>query len=298
MGYRSLEEILKKGKEDGIPFWQVILEDDCKERQVTKEDSMKKIGELYQSMKDANDAYDSKLRSSSNLVGGDGLKMETAVKEGNTICGSFIGEVMVKAIKMMESNACMKRIVAAPTAGSCGVVPAVLITFQEEFKISDEKMIEAMYVVAGIGEIIATRAFISGAEGGCQAEIGSASAMAAGGIAYLKGGDDQCIVHAAAIALKSLLGLVCDPVAGLVEVPCVKRNVIGSVNALTSADLALAGIRSVIPPDEVIDAMRSVGLCMHSSLRETAEGGLAATNTGIELTKKLHEDSEVETESE
>lgn len=287
MAFRSFEEILKVGKENKLLFWEVILQDDCKERQVSKEQSYQRMLQVYKSMEDANKNYDSKLRSSSKLVGGDGAKMSEALKKGDTICGDFVGEVMAKAIKMGESNACMKRIVAAPTAGSAGVVPAVLLTFQERYQVSNEKMVEAMYVVAGIGQIIATRAFISGAEGGCQAEVGSASAMAAGGIAYLKGGDEECILHAAAISLKNLLGLVCDPVAGLVEVPCVKRNVIGAVNALSSADLALAGIRSAIPPDEVVDAMRSVGMRMHRSLRETGEGGLAATETGIEIASRV-----------
>ena len=156
------------------------------------------------------------------------------------------------AIKMGESNACMRRIVAAPTAGSCGVLPAVLLSYEEINATEEEKMIEALYVAAGIGEVIANRAFISGAEGGCQAEIGSAAAMAAGAVAYLQGGDHNAIVNACAMALKNLIGLACDPVAGLVEIPCVKRNVIGAVDALSSADMAIAGIGSVIPPDEEI----------------------------------------------
>jgi L-serine dehydratase len=281
--FDSLQEILNKIKSENKTIYKVILEDDIKERQSTLEDSFNRMTNLYLSMKEANDSYDEKLHSSSGLVGGDGQKISEAIKDGNTICGDFIGEVMAKAIKMGESNACMKRIVAAPTAGSCGVIPAVFLTFQDRYDTPLEKMVEAMYIVGAIGQVIATRAFIAGAEGGCQAEIGAASAMAAGGIAYLKGGDADCIFHAAAMALKSLLGLVCDPVAGLVEVPCVKRNVVGAVNALTSADMALAGIRSVIPPDEVIDAMRSIGMAMSSTLRETGEGGLAATPTGCNI---------------
>lgn len=196
---------------------------------------------------------------------------------------------MEKAIKTAESNACMKRIVAAPTAGSCGVVPAVLITYQEFYDISDESIVKSLFVAAGIGQVIAERFSISGAEGGCQAEIGSASAMAAGALAYLRGGSGECIGQASAFALKSLLGLVCDPVAGLVEVPCIKRNVIGAVNAITSADMTLAGIRSVIPPDQVIDAIRSIGNEMPASLRETSKGGLAITETGIEIAKSMAE---------
>ena len=195
--------------------------------------------------------------------------------------------VVEKAVKMGESNACMKRIVAAPTAGACGVVPAVFLTLQEKLGFREEKMVEALYVAVGIGGVIAGRAFIAGASGGCQAEIGSASAMAAGGVAYLLGGEGEQIVHAAAMAMKNLLGLACDPVAGLVEVPCVKRNVIGAVNALTSADMAMVGIVSKIPPDEVIDAMRSIGLAIPSCIRETGQGGLAATPTGLRIAQEL-----------
>ena len=181
----------------------------------------------------------------------------------------------------------MKRIVAAPTAGSCGVVPAVFLTMQEEKHFSEDKMVEALYVAAGIGGVIASRAFLSGAAGGCQAEIGSASAMAAGGLTYLMGGNAEEISNASALALKNLLGLACDPVAGLVEVPCVKRNVIGAVNALTAADMTMAGIFSRIPPDEVIDAMRSVGRNMNEDIRETGKGGLAGTPTGVEIREKM-----------
>ena len=184
-----------------------------------------------------------------------------------------MGRVIAQALQMGESNACMKRIVAAPTAGACGVLPAVLIPLFRD----DPNTIRALFVAAGIGQVIATRASIAGASGGCQAEIGSASAMAAGALTALGGGIPSQITHAAAMALKNLLGLVCDPVGGLVEVPCVKRYVIGSVNALSAADMALAGIISRIPPDQVIDAMREVGDQMHPSLRETGQGGLANT---------------------
>ena len=188
---------------------------------------------------------------------------------------------------MGESNACMKRIVAAPTAGSCGVIPAVFITVQEEKGYTDDQMTEAMFVAAGIGGVIAHRAFLAGAAGGCQAEIGSASSMAAGAIAYLNGADAEGIAHAAAIAMKNLLGLACDPVAGLVEVPCVKRNVVGAVNAMTSCDMVLAGMISKIPPDEVFDAMRAVGRAMPENVRETGTGGLAGTPTGVEMRERI-----------
>ncbi|MBQ7840432.1 MAG: L-serine ammonia-lyase, iron-sulfur-dependent, subunit alpha [Lachnospiraceae bacterium] len=285
--YESLGDICSRAEEKKITFWEVILEDDCVERQLEREASFAQMKTMYLAMKDADASYDPALESRSGLTGRDGGKMEQYVNGGDTLCGDFIGRVMEKAVKMGESNACMKRIVAAPTAGACGVVPAVLLAMQDKYGFTDEKMTEALYVAAGIGGVIASRAFIAGAQGGCQAEIGSASSMAAGAAVYLRGGDAKAISHAAAMAMKNLLGLVCDPVAGLVEVPCVKRNVSGAVVALAAADMALAGVYSRIEPDEVIDAMREVGLSMPACMRETSEGGLAATPTGIRAKERL-----------
>lgn len=279
--YQSFQDIIDIEKETGKSFWEIVRDDDCKEMEITPEAAFDKMQEMYQAMKNADASYDPTLSSASGLVGRDGEKVASARQEGKLLCGSFLGLVMEKAIKMGESNACMKRIVAAPTAGSCGVLPAVFLSLEEEKGYSTEEMVKALYVSAGIGGIIAQRASVSGAAGGCQAEIGAASAMAAGGVAFLLGGDGEAIAHASAMAMKNLLGLACDPVAGLVEVPCVKRNVIGAVNALTSADLANAGIRSKIPPDEVFDAMRNVGRMLPEDLKETGKGGLAATPTGI-----------------
>lgn len=287
MSFRSLDEIINKCNEQDKPFWRVVLEDDMEERLVSEEESFEKMKQLYMAMKGADIAYDETLKSASGLIGGDGARMKQAISEGRTLAGPFIGEVMSKALKMGESNACMKKIVAAPTGGACGVIPAVLLTYEENFGAFLPQMIEAMYVAAGIGQVISARAFISGAAGGCQAEIGSASAMAAGALAYLNGGDEQCIIHAAALSFKNLMGLVCDTVGGLVEIPCVKRNVGGAVIAIASADMVVAGIRSQIPPDEVIDAMREVGEALPRTLRETGEGGLAATPTGREIMSKL-----------
>ena len=181
----------------------------------------------------------------------------------------------------------MKRIVAAPTAGSCGIIPAVFIAYEQYYKVNEDSIIKALFTASGIGEIVAENASISGAQGGCQAEIGTAAAMAAGGVAYLEGGNGECIANAAALALKNMLGLVCDPVAGLVEVPCIKRNAIGAVNAITAAQMALAGIKSVIPADEVIDAMFQIGCSLPACLRETSQAGLAATPTALKIEKKL-----------
>lgn len=285
--YKSLAEICRLSREFEIPFWKVVLEEDCREQGKTAEQSMKEMHAMYLAMKESNDNYDETLKSASGLVGTEGAKLRKRRLEGKLVCGDFIGSVMEKALRVSESNACMKRIVAAPTAGSCGVVPAAFLSIQEKMGYDDEQMTEALLVAAGIGGVIASRAFLAGAAGGCQAEIGSASAMAAGGLAYLLGGDADTIAHAAALALKNLLGLACDPVAGLVEVPCVKRNVMGAVNALTSADLAMAGIFSKIPPDEVIDAMRNIGRNMNEDIRETGKGGLAGTPSGIRIREKI-----------
>ena len=235
--------------------------------------------EMYVAMKNADSMYDGTLRSASNKAGGDGGLLHSYNESGKKICGSFMGKVMEKAIKMGESNACMRRIVAAPTAGSCGVLPAVLLSYEEDFDVAENDMVKAMYVAAGIGKVIAENAFIAGAAGGCQAEIGSASAMAAGALAFLQGGDSSAIINAATLSLKNFLGLVCDPVAGLVEVPCIKRNSYGAVNAVTSAQLSLAGIKSAIAPDDVVDSMRRIGNQLPASLKETSCGGLAITES-------------------
>ena len=285
--YRSLAEICEVEKREKIPFWKIVQQMDCVETGMSEPENFEKMRTMYQAMKEADDRYEGDLISPSGLVGSEGKKMQKAREAGITLCGRLMGKVMEKALKTGESNACMKRIVAAPTAGSCGVVPAVFITLEEEKHFTEDKMIEALYVAAGIGGVIANRAFLAGAAGGCQAEIGSASAMAAGGAAYLMGGNAEAIANAAALALKNLLGLACDPVAGLVEVPCVKRNVVGAVNALAAADMTLAGIGSKIPPDEVIDAMRSIGRSMNEDIRETGKGGLAGTPTGVKIKESL-----------
>lgn len=274
MSYNSLEEIVRECQEKDLPFDEVILLDDMNERNVSREESIETMRGMWEAMKGAERNYDGSLQSRSGLVGGAGKTMRAYVESGNTLCGPFVGKVMASALAMGESNACMKRIVAAPTAGACGVLPAVLVNYQKEKGTADEQIVRALYTAAGIGQVVAARAYIAGASGGCQAEIGTASAMAAGALTALGGGTPSQITHAAAMALKNLLGLVCDPVGGLVEVPCVKRNVIGSVNALSAADMALAGIISRIPPDQVIDAMREVGDQMHPSLRETARAAL------------------------
>lgn len=285
--YQLIEDIINDVNSTGTPFWKLIENEDCSEQEIDAEVSFAKMRAIYEAMKESDRAYDASLKSASGLVGGEGAKINKRIADGKMISGDFIGRVMEKALKVSESNACMKRIVAAPTAGSCGVLPAVLLSIQEKENYSDEDMIKALYVSAGIGGVIASHASLAGASHGCQAEIGAASAMAAGAIVHLYGGTAEEIGHAAALALKAVLGLACDPVAGLVEVPCVKRNVMGAVNAITSADMVLAGIYSKIPADEVFDAMNNIGKHMDEEIRETAEGGLAVTPTGNEVRRKI-----------
>ena len=287
MALDSMKEIFERSARENIPFWEIVLQYDMEERQVSRQASMAKMLLTWLAIQDAADSYTGTQRSVSGLGGGDGLKMRLYARRGESIGGEFMDEVIVQAISMAESNACMRRIVAAPTAGSCGVVPAVLLPLCEREHYTQHELLEALYVASGIGAVIAYRASISGAAGGCQAEIGTASAMAAGALVSLRGGTNEQIGHAVAMALKNLMGLVCDPVAGLVEVPCVKRNVIGAVNAISAADMALAGIESRIPVDEVIDAMGEVGRRMPVEFRETALGGLAATPTGKAVKERM-----------
>ena len=219
---------------------------------------------------------DEKLRSVTGLTGGQSVMMLRYLQEGRALCGSLLGKAEVYALATAECNACMGKIVAAPTAGACGILPGAIIAMMEEKGITEDQAVDALFVAAAVGQSIATQASISGAEGGCQAECGSAAAMAAAALTYLQGGNAQQCADAAAFALMNLLGLVCDPVGGLVEVPCVYRNVGSSGVAFTSADMVLSGICCPIDPDEVILAIKEVGDALPASLRETGEGGCAA----------------------
>lgn len=288
MSYQSMEEAQTRCEKEGIGFWKAVQLEDAGERGVTEEDSWKEMKRMWQAMQDGLDAYDPELMSRSRMVGKEGGLVDAYREAGDTLCGDFMAKVMSNALKMGCNNACMKRIVAAPTAGACGVLPAVLVTYYREYDVPEEKMIEAMYVAAGIGQIIANRAYLAGASGGCQAEVGSGSGMAAAAICHVKGGSTAQIGDACAMALKNLMGLVCDPVGGLVEVPCVKRNVGGAFNAVAAADMALAGIVSQIPVDQVIDAMKEVGDKMDVSLRETGIGGVAGSPRAAEVVARMN----------
>ena len=275
MSFLSCEEMLAAARSQNISLAEAILRSDLAESRLTEEASRHAMHHLWHVMEATSLDYDPAQRSRSGLSGGDAAKVEQAHQAGRSYGGDYLAEVTAEALKTAECNACMKRIVAAPTAGSCGVLPAVLLPLARAGEADEEAICDALYVAAGFGQVIAARATLAGAEGGCQAEVGAASAMAA----------------AAAMALGNLLGLVCDPVAGLVEVPCIKRNVVGAVNAVSCANMALAGVDYAIPCDEVIDAMGRVGSLLSPDLRETGQGGLAATPTGVRIAERLAEDA-------
>ena len=225
------------------------------------------------------------------LVGSEARLLQQAFEEGRTFLDPLTVKAEIFALAVMGENSRMGVIVAAPTAGAGGVVPGMLLALEEERKIDPEKTVRALVVAGGVGSIIALSANISGAAGGCQNEVGVASAMGAAGVAYMVGGGTRQCIHAAALALKNTLGLVCDPVGGLVEVPCVKRNALFSVHGLTAAQLAMAGVESVIPMDEIVEAMVRIGRSLPRGLRETAEGGLATTETGTAIALRLKEEA-------
>jgi L-serine dehydratase len=224
------------------------------------------------------------IQSMTGLTGGDARRVNTTRP---TLISDTLQQAIARSLAVAEVNASMKKIVAAPTAGSSGIIPAALYITLNKLHLPEDRVIEALFTAAGIGVVIANHAPISGAEGGCQAECGVASAMATAAVVELAGGSPSQMGHAVALSLKNMLGLVCDPVAGLVEIPCIKRNVIGVVNAIVSAELALAGVQSVIPPDEVIQALNDVSKRLPIELRETACGGLAITPTGRALKTKF-----------
>ena len=286
--YQSVEALIQLATTQGKTIGAVVLDQQAIELHVGKEDVYREMAGTFRVMEESVEwGLEPGHRSPSGLSGGDARKVLPSINEKGSIGGNPLGIALVKALAVTEVNATMGRIVAAPTAGSCGILPAAVLTVMETKGLSMEDAVMALFTAGGIGIAITKQATISGAEGGCQAECGSAAAMAAAAIVEMVGGTPNQAGHAAALALKNVLGLVCDPVAGLVEVPCIKRNAMGVANAFVAADLALAGIESAIPVDEVIQVMGAIGRQMPASLRETAEGGLAATPTGQKLAKEL-----------
>ncbi|WP_017690963.1 L-serine ammonia-lyase, iron-sulfur-dependent, subunit alpha [Paenibacillus sp. PAMC 26794] len=267
---------------------RLMIEEQVQETNTPEADVVRQMSDYYQVMKEAvRKGLTEDTTSRSGLTGGDGKKMAEYIRKGETCSGDASALAMAYALCVSEVNASMGRIVATPTAGSCGIIPGVFISSQERFGWTDEHLVNGLFCAGAIGYVIANNSFISGAEGGCQAEVGSAIGMAAGAMVELRGGTPEQVVHAVGLALKNTLGLICDPVAGLVEIPCIVRNGLGAVTALAAADMALAGVRSAIPSDEVIDVMLEVGSAMPSRHRETAQGGLAQTPTGRKMMQKL-----------
>ncbi len=287
MSFISCAELLEASKAQHLPLHLMIMQSDLLESDLTEAASLAQMQHLWEVMQATSADYNPAQKSQSGLSGGDAAKVDAARLAGDLLGGDYLNAVIAEALKTAECNACMKRVVAAPTAGSCGVLPAVFLPLLWQGVAKNEEICNALYVAAGFGQIIAHRATLAGAEGGCQAEVGAASAMAAAALAYLKGATGAQCADAAAMALGNLLGLVCDPVAGLVEVPCVKRNVIGAVNAVSCANMALAGVSFQIPFDEVVDAMGRVGTLLSVDLRETGVGGLAGTPTGKAIAAQL-----------
>ncbi len=289
--YQNMEDMLRLSKEQQIPLYQLILENEMKLTDKSEEEVWKQLSMRFEVMKDsASKALTKEGKTVGNLISGITKKHYDYTLKDETVCGTFINSVMARALSCSEVNASMGKICAAPTAGSCGIIPAVLITLQEEKSLSERKILEGLMISSGIGAVIMKNATVSGAEGGCQAECGVAAAMAAAAVVYLSGGTDEMVMDSVAFSLMNCMGLVCDPVAGLVQVPCAQRNASQAINGLLSADLALGGMKSVIPPDQVVDAMYKVGKMLPLSLRETAMGGIANTTQGKKITKEIFGD--------
>jgi len=284
----SGEQLIKICDKNKQAIWEYTLQSEAESRAESKEKLIINMKKNLMVMKESSEmGLNKKVMSVSGLIGGDAFKLNQYMKKNETLCGEFMVKVMARAFSSAEVNASMGKIVAAPTAGSCGILPSVILTTGERYNKSDDDLVKALFTAAGVGIIIGNNASISGAEGGCQAECGTASAMAAAAVIEMLGGTPKMALNGASIVIKNLLGLICDPIAGLVEIPCAKRNVGGAVLALHAADLSLAGIESKIPFDEVVNSMYRVGRMLPSTLKETALGGLAITKTGLKMKDKI-----------
>ncbi|MNI19844.1 L-serine dehydratase, alpha chain [compost metagenome] len=287
MRFRTLKQLVEVCTSSQMSIAEVMLADQAKESGKTPEQEFKKMLQYYQVMKSAVEkGLTEDTTSRSGLTGKDAQRVMSQLAVSEASVGKEACTAMAYALAVSEVNASMGRIIATPTAGSSGIIPGVFVSAQQRFGWDDDHMVMGLFCAGAIGYVIANNSFVSGAEGGCQAEVGSAIGMAAGAMVELRGGTPAQAIHAVGLALKNTLGLICDPVGGLVEIPCIVRNGFGAVNALAAADMALAGVRSVIPSDEVVQVMYEVGTAMPDKHRETAKGGLAQTPTG----KKIMED--------
>lgn len=285
--YESISELVEEAEKRNIKISELVLEDQAKDMEKTPLELYEKMEVSFQVMTESvKSGMKKDQKSMSGLTGGEGYLMNEYSKKGG-LSGGFMTKAMARALAVAGCNASMGRIVAAPTAGSCGILPGCLVSLYEDKGFDLKDIVMSMFTAGAIGMVVAARSSIAGAQGGCQAECGSASAMAAAALVELMGGTPAQCADACAMAISSQMGLVCDPVAGLVEIPCIKRNVSGLSIAFSSADMALAGIAPKIPADECIDAMREVGDALPASLKETAGGGLATTPTGRKLRDKV-----------
>lgn len=278
--FRSLEELITQSNEQNKKIYEIMIDQEIELNGTKREDIIARMTNNLTVMKDAISDGIAGVKSKTGLTGGDAKRLQQYIDSGMSISGEDFLNGVVAAIATNEVNAGLGIICATPTAGSAGVLPGCIHTLVKKFNISEEAQVNMLFTAGAFGFVVANNASVSGAEGGCQAEIGSASAMAAAAIVEAMGGTPEMCGHAFSIALKNMLGLVCDPVAGLVEVPCVKRNAAGTSIAIMAADMALSGIKSRIPADEVLEAMYKIGQEMSSKLKETAKGGLAITKTG------------------
>lgn len=287
--YASIEELVSDATSKNLPISELVIQAECRDMNVSRNDVWRKMKHNLDTMRLAvsRGAHGIGVHSKTGLTGGDAVKIKDYRKSHKTLSGDMIMSAVQSAIATNEVNAAMGVICATPTAGSSGTLPGVLFTLEKRLGLDEEQMMRFLFTAGGFGMVIANNACIAGATGGCQAEVGSASGMGAAAAVEVAGGTPKQSANAMAIAISNLLGLVCDPIAGLVEVPCINRNAIGSSNALISADMALAGCESMIPADEVISAMDKVGKNMPESLRETGIGGLAGTPTGQEIRMRI-----------
>ncbi|HEX7065976.1 MAG TPA: L-serine ammonia-lyase, iron-sulfur-dependent, subunit alpha [Bacillales bacterium] len=286
--FRNAAELVKLAESKNMKISEIMIRKEVEERGKSREEVLQQMDENLKVMEQAVERGAKEgVKSRSGLTGGDAVLLQEYIEKGNTLAGPLLLDAASKAMATNEVNAAMGTICATPTAGSAGVVPGTLFALKEKLNPTREEMISYLFAAGAFGYVVANNASISGAGGGCQAEVGSAAGMAAAATVELAGGTPQQSADALAIALKNMLGLVCDPVAGLVEVPCVKRNAMGASNAIVAADMALAGIQSRIPCDEVIEAMYKIGQMMPTALKETAQGGLAATPTGRALEERI-----------
>lgn len=285
--FSSGDELISICNKENISIAEVMIRHEMETSERTRDDLVNEMFANLMTMQESiRFGLEEDQHTMTGLAGNNAEKLLAYAEKANM--GEDMAKICAAAIAVAEVNASMGKIVAAPTAGSSGVIPAVLVMCSVKHSFTDRDLVNGLFAAGAIGVIIAKNASISGAEGGCQAEIGTASAMAAAALTELCGGTPEASLSAAAMALKNILGLVCDPVAGLVECPCIKRNAMGAANAVLCADMALSGISSIIPFDEVVSAMRSVGRMMSVDLRETAKGGLAVTPTALEISKRVH----------